>query len=268
MFFAVFMALQCLSSLGIDTRRKCKERLARVGTLLLKSGVNKNNSIFPEIAKSCLREQRADGGWIGVEDSFWVVAFLREFDEYIHECNRGLSWIESQKLNSAEWGKTIRDTGRIPITGLLLYLLPQLSSTESCKWLEREWAKEFLLDPKLTYKGAFSIMGLKNKDYHFLDNNLSSTTINWLVSQQNDDYGWGPFKKHPVGSTPFCTGIALTGLLQYPEKVNRNVIANGLKWVEENQLENGLWADHYIEEGSAWCFYALTEGYRFLKRHQ
>jgi len=41
-----------------------------------------------------------------------------------------------------------------------------------------------------------------------------------------------------------------------------------LKWIKRNQLGDGLWADHYIEEGSAWCFYALTEGYKFLKGSQ
>ncbi len=99
----------------------------------------------------------------------------------------------------------------------------------------------------------------------FLDSHLFNDTLDWLISQQNEDYGWGYCQRQPVGSTPFCTGVAITGLLQYPDKVAPEVIANGLKWIEENQLEEGLWPDHYIEEGSVWAFYALTEGYKFLK---
>lgn len=241
------------------------ERISRVAVLLIKSGANANNFVFQEIAARCSREQKSDGGWIGVEDSFWSVAFLKEFNCYFQEYERGLDWLKAQKLKNAAWGKTTRDTGRIPITGALLYLLPELSSNASFEWLEREWKREFLLNPKLTYKGAFSLMALKSNGYQFLDGNLFDKTISWLVTQQNDDYGWGPSKSHPVGSTPFCTGVVLTGLLQYPDRVNRSVIVNGLKWIQKNQLKDGLWPDHYIEEGSAWSFYALTEGYKFLK---
>jgi len=67
-----------------------------------------------------------------------------------------------------------------------------------------------------------------------------------------------------VGSTSFCTGVVIRALLEYPDRIDLNVIANGLEWIEKNQLEEGLWPDHYIEEGSAWAFYALAGGYKFL----
>ena len=245
------------------------ERSVKVATILIKSGASKQNSVLKEIAERCILKQNNDGGWIGVEDSFWSVAFLREFNEqYFHSCSRGLDWLKSQRRENSSWGKTNRDNGRIPITGALLYLLPDLSNVDSFKWLEREWAKEFSMNPKMTYKGAFSLMALKSSGYKFLDRNLFDNTIEWLVSQQNDDYGWGPCKKHPVGSTPFCTGVALIGLLQFPDKVDRKVLSKGLQWIQNSQLDDGLWPDHYIEEGSAWCFYALSEGYKFLKGSQ
>ncbi len=134
----------------------------------------------------------------------------------------------------------------------------------SLRWLENEWKKEFSINPKLTYKSAFTLMISKKNNYQFIDNNLFNNTIDWLASQQNEDYGWGPCKGQPIGSTPLYTGIAITGLLQYPERVNQNVIANGLNWIEKKQLENGLWPDHYIEEGSIWSLYALIEGYKLL----
>lgn len=240
------------------------ERIVRVAALLIRSGVNQNNAVFQEIAKRCLAEQKDDGGWIGVEDSMWCAAFLRDFEEYSQAYKSGLDWLEEQKLKNGGWGKTKRDIGRIPITGVLLYLLPGLSNMDSLRWLESEWKREFGLNPKLTYKGAFTLMAFKRNNHQFLDSHLFNDTLDWLISQQSQDYGWGYCQGHPVGSTPFCTGVAITGLLQYPDRIDPNVIANGLKWIEENQLEEGLWPDHYIEEGSIWAFYALTEGYKFL----
>ena len=111
-------------------------------------------------------------------------------------------------------------------------------------------------------------MTLKSNNYQFDDSDLLNNTIDWLQSQQNEDYGWGPCKGQPIGSTPFCTGVALIGLLQYPDKIDQSIISNGLNWIENNQLENGLWPDHYIEEGSIWSLYALTEGYKLLKGKQ
>ncbi len=241
------------------------ERIVRVAVLLKMSGVNQNNSIFQEIGKRCLAEQKDDGGWIGVEDSMWCIAFLKNFEGYFKVYKSGLSWLREQKLENGAWGKTKRDIGRIPITGNLLYLLPELAEKDSLRWLETEWKREFGLNPKLTYKSAFTLMASKSNGYQFNDIQLFNETLDWLISQQNEDYGWGYCQGQPVGSTPFCTGVALIGLLQYPDRIDPNVIANGLKWIEKNQLEEGLWPDHYIEEGSAWTFYALTEGYKFLK---
>ncbi len=241
------------------------ERIARVAVLLKRSGVNQNNSIFLEIAERCFAEQKDDGGWIGVEDTAWCTAFLKYFEEHTPEYKRGLDWLKIQKLENGGWGKTHRDIGRIPITGTLLYLLPELSDSNSISWLEREWEREFDINPRLTYKGAFTLMAFKSGDCQFSDTLLFNKTLDWLASQQNEDYGWGACRGHPVGSTPFSTGVAITGLLQYPENIDQNVIANGLKWIEKNQLEEGLWSDHYIEEGSAWTLYALTEGYKFLR---
>jgi hypothetical protein len=96
-------------------------------------------------------------------------------------------------------------------------------------------------------------MAFRSCESRFGDHQLFSDTVDWLSHQQNEDSGFGPFRGQPIGSTPFNTGVAITGLLQYPEKAERTTIANGIKWIEENQLDDGLWPDHYIEEGSAWA---------------
>lgn len=242
------------------------ERIVRVAVLLMRSGVNRNSSIFQEIAKRCLAEQKDDGGWIGVEDSIWCLAFLKNFAEYSQAYKNGLDWLEKQKPKNNGWGKTKRDIERIPITGILLYLLAELSCVDSLRWLEKEWKREFSLNPKLTYKSAFALMAFKNNDYQFIDNQLLNDTLEWLISQQNEDCGWGNFRGQPIGSTPFCTGVAITGLLQYPDMINQVAITKALKWIGERQLEDGLWPDHYIEEGSAWTLFSLVEGYKYLEK--
>jgi len=242
------------------------ERIVRVAVLLMRSGVNWNNSIFQKITKRCLDEQHDDGGWVGVEDSIWCVAFLKDFEEYSQAYKSGLNWLGGQRLKKGEWGKTKRDIGRIPITGILFYLLPELSNVDSLRWLESEWRREFGLNPKLTYKSAFTLMAVKRNNSQSIDSQLLNDTLDWLMSQQNEDCGWGYCQGQPVGSTPFCTGVAMMGLLQYPERIEPKVIANGLKWIEKKQLEDGLWPDHYIEEGSAWALYALVEGYKYLEK--
>jgi len=146
--------------------------------------------------------------------------------------------------------------------------LLELSNPGNLKWLENEWKKEFNLDPKLTYKCAFTLMAFNKNKYQFDSGHLFSDSLDWLISQQNDDYGFGPWKRHSMGSDPWCTGISLIGLLQHPDKVPKQVIYNCLEWLKEKQLPNGLWSYHYIEEGSIWALYALTEGYRFLYRER
>lgn len=239
------------------------ERIVRVAVLLKKNGVNQNNFIYQKIIKRCLNEQKDDGGWIGVEDSIWCTAFLKNYEEYSQSYNNGLKWLKTQQLQNGEWGKTDRDIGRIPITGTLLYLLPELSNSNNITWLKDKWKVDFNLNPKLTYKGAFALMAFK-KSNHSHNMNFLQNILNWLSFEQNDDYGWGYFHEHPMGSNPFSTGVAITGLLQYPDKINKNIINNGLQWIIKNQLKEGLWSDHYIEEGSIWVFNALSEGYKFL----
>jgi len=260
---ALFLTLRQYLNKNIEL-----ERIVRVAVLLKRCGVNQNNYIFNDITKRCLTEQKEDGGWISVEDSVWCTVFLKDFKEHSNAYKRGITWLKSQMLKGGGWGKTNRDIGRIPVTGILLYLLPELSNVDSLKWLEGEWKREFDLNPKLTYKSAFTLMAIKKNNYQFCDNQLLNDAIDWLISQQNEDYGWGYCKGHPVGSTPFCTGVSIIGLLQYPDKINPNLIANSLKWIEKNQLEEGLWPDHYIEDGSIWVLYALIMGYGLLSKRK
>jgi hypothetical protein len=239
------------------------ERVCRVAVLLCQSGLNQNNSIFKLLAKRCASEQKSDGGWLGVVDTMWCASFLEVYGDYPESVKSALTWLTEQRHDDGIWGQTERDIGRITVTGQMLYFLPQLASKSSLKWLEKKWRQELEIDPGLTYKGAFTLMAFKRNNYQPTDSQLIFQTIQWLAAQQNNDFGWGPWKGHSAGSDPWCTGITMDGLLLYPNKVPQKVLGTGLEWLKEKQLPNGLWPYHYIEEGSSWALYALTRGYSF-----
>ena len=241
---------------GIELTRIC-----RIAVLLKESGVNPNTTLYHKLAEKCIDLQRDDGGWTDVEETIWCTSFLNLFEEFSGPVEKALEWLGSQRHNNGGWGKSIRDLARIPVTGLLLYLLPQLSSDEDLKWLESKWCEEQKCEPQLTYKAAFALMAFSQNDYHPQNQDLILKTVRWLSDQQNDDGGWGPWKGHPVGSDPWCAGIDLTGLLQYSDNGPQEVLYKALEWLQEKQLPNGLWPYHYIEEGSSWALYALVMGY-------
>jgi hypothetical protein len=243
-------------------------RLCRVAVLLIKSGANPNTFLFEKIAEKCIARQRDDGGWSDVPETMWCASFLNLLNDYPNSVEKAQKWINEQSHEMQGWGNSIRDAGRIPVTGLMLYLLPQLSSRGYLKWMENEWKKERQSDPILNYKAAFTLMAFSKNNYHPEDNEIIPETIHWLVDQQNDDGGWGPWKDHPVGSDPWCTGICLVSLLFFPDELTPKVLYNALEWFKENQLPNGLWAYHYIEDGSAWALYALTMGYSLLSKRR
>lgn len=248
---------------GIELSRVC-----RLAVLLRESGINPNTILYHKLAEKCIDVQRDDGGWTDVEETMWCASLLNFFGECTDSVEKALRWLRGQRYNDGGWGKSMRDTARIPVTGLLLYLFPRLSSDRDIKWLENKWYQELEIEPCLTYKAAFALMAFGRNNYHPENQNLIAKSIHWLCGQQNDDGGWGPWKGHFVGSDPWCTGISTVGLLQYPDKVPQKVLQNGLEWIKEKQLPNGLWAYHYIEDGSGWALYALTMGYSFLSRRK
>ena len=243
-------------------------RICRIAVLLEKGGLNYNNSIFFDLAERCISEQKDDGGWIDVYDSVWCASFLENFNNYEGNNEQVHNWLRKQNHVDGSWGRSKRDIGRIPITGLLSYLHPKISTKKSLNWLENEWKKELKTSPVLTYKGAFTLLAINETKYHPDDSDLIPRSVRLLIGQQNEDGGWGPCKGHPTGSDPFCTGVVLLSLLQNHKNINKSTIELGVDWLEKNQLDNGLWPYHYIEEGSAWAFYALSEGYKLLRSQQ
>ncbi len=230
-------------------------RITKTSSLLLMAGVDKN-SISDNIIKKCVNEQKEDGGWVGVTDTIWNTKFLKLIDEAKYDINikKALAWLKNQQLTDKLWGRSYRDMSRIPVTGVLLYLLPELASDESLNALEKLWAKEC---NSITYKAAYTLMAFKKNNYSPTNTSLILNTINWLKEQQKNDGGFTPWKKHPIESQVFCTAIALLGLIQFPEMVETNVFKNGMNWLVKNQLPTGMWAYHQIEDGCSWGLFAL-----------
>ena len=242
-------------------------RIARVGTCLLITGSNRNNPITAQCKNSICDNQQGDGGWTDVEETIWSLAFLRHIDhDNLEPLKKGIKWLSNQKNKDGGWGRTTRDISRIPVTGLLLHLLPELSDQKAVNWLKSEWGKDLQGDTRLTYKGGFFLMGLSASGVTIDDCPLIKETYSYLFSEQNEDGGFGPWKDHPIGSDPWSTGIVLRGLLTYPELVRKKVIEKAVNWLAENQLPNGLWTYHYIEEGSAYAYWGLVEALKYLSK--
>ncbi len=263
---AIQRSVISLSQIVSDFLRKGIEltRVCRLAVLLKESGINPNAVLYRKLAQKCIDVQRDDGGWTDVVETMWCTSFLDFFENFSDSVEKALEWLRSQRHSDEGWGKSRRDSARIPVTGLLLYLLPKLSSNQDCKWLENKWYQERETEPCLTYKAAFTMMAFRQSGYHPENQDLIAKTTHWLCSQQNDDRGWGPWKEHSVGSDPWCTGISMVGLLQYADEVPQKVLCDGLEWLKEKQLPNGLWPYHYIDDGSSWALYALTMGHSFL----
>ncbi len=110
------------------------------------------------------------------------------------------------------------------------------------------------------------MLGLSASGVSIDDCSLIEDTYSFLAHEQNKDGGFGPWKDHPIGSDPWSTGIGLLGLLSYPELVKREVIEKAVNWLAKNQLPNGLWPYHYIEEGSAYAYWGLVEALKYLSK--
>jgi hypothetical protein len=210
--------------------------------------------------------QKEDGGCCDVNDTTVFSFLIKDIPNLKPNYNRALKWLNAQKIKDAGWGRTQRDIPRIPMTGLLLTLLPEMADDASLSWLEREWTKELHSETKLTYKGAFTLMAFASTGFTPQNPSLITDTLEYLVSEQNEDGGFGPWKGHPVGSEPWSTGIDLIGLLSFPDLVKPEIIEKALDWLAKNQLPNGLWPCHYIEEGSSYCYWGAIEALKYLKR--
>jgi len=255
----IFICIKAIKNILIEMQKKNIEtmRLSKTASFLVMSGVT-SNSIFSFVKERCLSEQNSDGGWISIVDTVWNLKFLSlidktKFSEHIEKGNRFIF----SKLNKDNlWGRHSRDISRIPVTGLIFFLFPELANLERLCTLEKLWYKEYL---SITYKAGFILCAFGKTNYQPTVPNMIEETVGWLIDQQREDGGFAPWKNHVVDSDVYCTSIAMLGLIHYFKIVPLKVYKKAYDWLISNQLPSGLWKYHQIEDGSSWGLYTLTK---------
>ena len=234
-------------------------RLARAGYALLASGCSVKGD-FPgnNLASYLVETQQADGGWSDVEETLWCLGYLSAFGErYGKEIVNGQKWLASVRLPCGAWGESRRDQPRIPVTALASVFIPDVVKTTALKWLVNQWEADMDSPTQLTYKGAFFLLSQAHSQAS-TNNDLVNRTITYLKNEQEDDGGFSSWKGHPMGSDPWCTGVALWGLSKVGELIPGHTVERALSWLESRQLPNGLWPYHYLDDGAAMALIGIS----------
>lgn len=239
-------------------------RITKACALLLMSGLSKHD-INPLILERCLQTQQADGGFVGNTDTLWNIKLLEYFPEFRTERAAAIQWLTSGNGVEAGFGRSKRDMHRIPVTGLVLYLLPELADRPTLDWLEATWLSEF---NSLTYKAAFALLAFNATAHSPRQPLLLEDTTHWLLSQQQDSGGFAPWLNHPVGENVYCTAVAILGLISTGAKACQATVARGYEYLCATQLRSGIWPFHEIEDGAAWGLLALAQSEQFLDDSQ
>ena len=234
-------------------------RLARAGYALLSSGCSVSGN-FPgdSLSVYLAGNQQKDGGWADVEETLWCLGYFNAFGErYDTEIANGWKWLTSVQLPCGAWGKSERDQPRISVTALTAALVPKVVDSSTLKWLANQWEADLASPTQLTYKGAFYLLTQTHSKVS-RDDELVIRTISYLAGEQAEDGGFGPWKGHPLGSDPWSTGVVLWGLSRVGKFVPRQTIEQALAWLKSNQLPNGLWPYHYLDDGTAMALIGIS----------
>jgi len=242
---------------GIEIRR-----ITKTSAMLIMSGLSEND-ISQDILEKCIESQKPDGGFIGISDGIWNIKFLDYYPKYKYQRNLAISWIENNKGDGYGFGRSSRDVHRIPVTGLALYLIPELVSREHLEWLALTWIGE---KNSLTYKAAYTLLALAANNVYVINRtNLIEETAEWLVSQQEPNGGFAPWLNHPVGPNVFCTSVAAISLASLNNSDYFNCICKAYEYLCKTQLKSGIWPYHEIEDGASWGLYALSVIEKYLE---
>ena len=237
-------------------------RITKTCTLLLMSGLSPND-IPKKIVDKCLESQHDDGGFIGNTDTLWNIKFLEFYPQYKNERKKAISWLLENNGDEEGFGRSKRDMHRIPVTGLALYLLPEIATARNLEWLENIWSSEL---NSLTYKASYTILAFNKNKYKPKTNDaLLYKTAKWLSDQQEASGGFAPWCNHPVGENVYCTSVALLALISMNDTAYIETIERAYVYLCKTQLKSGVWAYHEIEDGASWGLYALSQAERYLE---
>jgi hypothetical protein len=229
-------------------------RITKTCTMLLLTGIS-TESIDPNIILTCIKNQKLDGGFVGNTDTIWNAKLLEYYPRYNKEMIAALKWINEGNFEDGGFGRSKRDMHRIPVTGLALYLLPQLAKDIHLEWLENTWLSEV---NSLTYKAAYTLLAFDACNYVPNNQKNIEDTAYWLASQQEENGGFAPWLSHPVGDNIYCTAVATLALISVDVNKYEENILKAYNYMLKTQLKSGIWPYHEIEDGASWGLLALT----------
>jgi hypothetical protein len=230
-------------------------RISKTCAILLMSGLSKHD-IHSGILERCLRSQREDGGFIANTDTIWNIKLLEFFPEFCDRRISAIEWLVTGNGLEKGFGRSKRDMHRIPVTGLALYLLPEIANDKELEWLERAWLSE---QNSLTYKAAYTLLAFQECSYCSSRTHLMQDTVDWLLSQQQPSGGFAPWRDHPVGENVYCTAVAMLALLRVGSNSCQEAVKRARDYLHKTQLESGIWPYHEIEDGASWGLLALSQ---------
>jgi squalene-hopene/tetraprenyl-beta-curcumene cyclase len=118
--------------------------------------------------------------------------------------------------------------------------------------------------------GTWSVLCALNAAGVGRDDPMIRKAVDWLISIQNDDGGWGEdclsYKLdyrgyEPAPSTASQTAWALLALMAAGE-TGHQAVAAGIRYLQNTQGADGLWPqDHYTGGGFPRVFYLRYHGY-------
>lgn len=240
-------------------------RVARLAGLLLLSGINETHTPWQEMVIHYLTNKRQpDGGWVDCEDTIWCIYVLQCLGEEPELLEQSKRWLVTER-SGAGWGYCQRDAPCIPITSIGRMLIPALCDDRSSSWLYEQWFRDFNSHVRLSYKAAWFLLSYNKQQEK--DLRLGVQTFEHLLDDQREDGGWGPWREHPAPTDCFSTGITMWAIASSSSSHQADeVLERSIKWCESHRLENGLFATHYIEEGSAWIHLGWSAALRRLNR--
>ena len=240
---------------GMIRRTADAERVARVGVLC--------PPLAPRSVPLVRDKQNRDGGWIDAEDTIWCTALLAGTETGGGSSfSDAVSWLASHRTPVGAWGRNERDQPRIPLSAIALRFIGDAIG-EQADWqrIDALWSADLDAEIRLSYKGGFFLCC---QDSLSDASALAKRTVEYLHSEANEDGGFGPWKDHPVGSDPWSTGVCLAGLARFPEIADRVVVGRAVDWLVSTQLPSGYWPCHFIDEGTAYAYWGLSEAVKLL----
>jgi len=239
-------------------------RVAKLAGLLLLSGIKGTSVTWRESLLSYLVSKRhTDGAWVDCEDTAWCIFVLQYLGESSIEIELSIKWLAEERSGDG-WGYCHRDTPSIPITSTVRILVPSLRDERSATWLNNQWLKDINRPQCLSYKAAWFLLA---QDKQEENSALFERTLYHLLADQRDDGGWGPWRNHPAPTDCFSTGIAMWAIASTSNgKKSNEALKHAIHWCESHRIDNGLFATHFIEEGSAWLHLGWSAALHKLNR--